>query len=101
MILTQTPVVDTVLNAGARVSFVISGRVGKTPAAAAKTFRYELAQGGSDSLVRIVVVDKYGERELFNGLRKPGSKIELPLQEGGDARAKIFLNGILVEERDL
>jgi len=101
VILTQTPAVDTVLNAGAKVNFVISGRVGKTPAASAKTFRYELAQGGSDSLVRIVVVDKYGERELFNGLRKPGSKIELPLQESGDARVKIFLNGILVEERDL
>jgi hypothetical protein len=47
------------------------------------------------------MVDKYGERELFNGLRKPGSKIEVPVQSAGGARMKIYLNGILVEERDL
>lgn len=102
VILSQTPPPDTVLSEGAKVSFVISGRKGPNAAAVAeKMFRYELSQGGSESLVRIVVVDKYGEREVFNGLRKPGSKVEIPLQETGGARVKIFLNGILVEERDL
>ena len=102
-ILTQDPPADTVLKSGQRVGLVISGRLGQddSSASATKTFRYELAQGGSDSLVRIIVSDKYGERELFNGLRKPGSKIDLPLQQVGPARVKIFLNGILVEERDL
>jgi len=103
VVLTQEPSPDTVLAADTKVSLTISGRPGKTGAdnAAAKNFHYELAQGGSDSLVRIVVVDKYGERELFNGLRKPGSKIDMPISETGGARVKIFLNGILVEERDL
>jgi eukaryotic-like serine/threonine-protein kinase len=102
-VLTQEPAPDTVLKNNAKISVVISGRLGKGETAqdAAKNFRYELAQGGSESLVRIVIVDKYGERELFNGLRKPGSKIDLPLQQAGSARAKIFVNGILVEERDL
>jgi serine/threonine-protein kinase len=102
-ILSQEPNPDTVLSGDTKVTFVISGRPGKggSEDAAAKNFHYELAQGGSDSLVRIVVVDKYGERELFNGLRKAGSKIDLPIQETGGARVKIFLNGILVEERDL
>lgn len=102
VILSQDPAPDAVLSAGAKVTFVISGR--KDSAAQAsdeKTFHYELAQGSAETLVRIVVVDKYGERELFNGLRKPGSKIDLPLQQSGGARVKIFLNGILVEERDL
>ncbi|OGR82907.1 MAG: hypothetical protein A3J74_04835 [Elusimicrobia bacterium RIFCSPHIGHO2_02_FULL_57_9] len=84
-----------------KISFVVSARVGKGPEPATRNFTYQLAQGGSDSLLRIVLVDKYGERELFNGLRKPGSKIEIPLQESGGARIKIYLNGILVEERDL
>ena len=102
-ILTQSPAPDTALQADTKVAFTISGRAGKNDVAqaAAKTFHYELAQGGSESLVRIVVVDKYGERELFNGLRKPGSKIDLPLQEAGTARVRIFVNGILVEERDI
>jgi eukaryotic-like serine/threonine-protein kinase len=102
VVLSQDPAPDAVLKDGAKVKFVISGRKGANPTTGAeKTFRYELAQGGAETLVRIVVVDKYGERELFNGLRKPGSKIDLPIQESGGARVKIFLNGILVEERDL
>ncbi len=102
VILSQTPAPDTSLAADAKAALVISGRTGKDQEGPElKTFRYELSQGGTESLVRIVVADKYGERELFNGMRRPGSKIELPLQETGGARVKIFLNGILVEERDL
>jgi len=103
-ILTQDPAPDTTLQPESSVTFTISSRPakkGEAAQAAAKTFHYELAQGGSESLVRIVVIDKYGERELFNGLRKPGSKIDLPLAQSGSARVKIFVNGILVEERDL
>ncbi|MFI5347381.1 MAG: PASTA domain-containing protein [Elusimicrobiota bacterium] len=100
-VLTQTPSPDAALSPDGSISVTVSGHKGAAPTAATKTFRYELAQGGSDSQVRIVMVDKYGERELFNGLRKPGSKIEVPVQTAGGARVKIYLNGILVEERDL
>ena len=102
-ILTQSPAPDSIIDDRARVSFTISSRAGKADAAktATKSLHYELPQGGTESQVRIVVVDKYGEREVFNGLRKPGSKIDAPLQQLGSARAKIFVNGILVEERDL
>ncbi|MDD5657362.1 MAG: PASTA domain-containing protein [Elusimicrobia bacterium] len=102
-ILSQEPAPDTVLQPDARLSVVISGKAGGPGGAgpAVTNFHYELPQGGAESLVRIVVSDKYGERELFNGLRRPGSKIDLPIQEVGDVHVKIFLNGILVDERDL
>ncbi|MBI4060620.1 MAG: PASTA domain-containing protein [Elusimicrobia bacterium] len=100
-VMTQIPAPDSVLSPGAEASFLVSGRKGASPAAASKTFKYELPQSGSESQVRIVVIDKYGERELFNGVRKPGTKIEAPFQETGGARVKIYMNGILVEERDL
>jgi eukaryotic-like serine/threonine-protein kinase len=100
-VLTQTPAADAVLSPDAKVALLVSGRKGSAPALSAKTFKYELPLSGSESQVRIVGVDKYGERELFNGLRKPGTKIEVPIQETGGARVKIYLNGILVEERDL
>jgi len=100
-VLAQSPAPDAALSPDAAVSVTVSGRKGAAPTAAAKTFRYELAQGGSDSQVRIVLVDKYGERELFNGVRKPGSKVEVPVQTAGGARVKIYVNGILVEEQDL
>ncbi len=100
-VLTQTPAADAVLSPDAKVQLLVSGRKGAAPTVSAKTFKYELPQSGSESQVRIVVTDKYGERELFNGVRKPGTKIEVPVQETGGARVKIYMNGILVEERDL
>ena len=102
-ILSQEPAPDSPLSATAKVSVVISGKVGKPGEAgpAVSNFHYELPQGGNESLVRIVVSDQYGERELFNGLRRPGSKIDLPVQETGGAHVRIFLNGILVDERDM
>ena len=100
-VLTQTPAADTVLSPDAKIQLLVSGRKGAAPTVAAKLFKYELPQSGSESQVRIVVIDKYGERELFNGVRKPGTKIEVPMQETGGARVKIYMNGILVEERDL
>ncbi|MDD5304545.1 MAG: PASTA domain-containing protein, partial [Elusimicrobia bacterium] len=100
-VVTQTPTPDSVLSADAKVQLLVSGRKGAVPTVASKTFKYELPQSGSESQVRIVVIDKYGERELFNGVRKPGTKIEVPVQETGGARVKIYMNGILVEERDL
>jgi beta-lactam-binding protein with PASTA domain len=102
-VLTQSPAPDAVLSPNTKIAVTVSGRKGASPAAtaASATFKYELPLTGSESQVRIVVVDKYGEREVFNGLRKPGTKIEVPIGVSGGARAKIYLNGILVEERDL
>jgi len=101
-ILSQEPAADATLTPASKVSVVISGKVSRPGEAgpAVTNFHYELPQGSSESTVRIVVSDKYGERELFNGLRQPGSKIDLPIQEGGGVHVKIFLNGILVDERD-
>lgn len=101
-VLSQSPAPDAVISPEDKVTLTVSGRKGgAAKAVSAKTFKYELPVGGSDSQVRIVLVDRYGERELFNGLRKPGSKIEVPVQDTGSARLKIYMNGILVEERDL
>jgi eukaryotic-like serine/threonine-protein kinase len=102
-ILSQTPPADAALAKSAAVSFVVSGRNAKSKVEepASKMFHYELSQGGAEAVVRVVVADKYGERELFSGTKKPGSKIDLPIKETGGARVKIFVNGVLVEERDL
>jgi len=101
-ILAQDPQSDAVVTDETQVKFTISGRpTDGTDKSSMVTFQYQVPQGSSESLVRILMVDQHGERELFNGLRAPGSKIDLAIPEGGNARMKIFLNGILVEERDL
>lgn len=102
VILSQEPAPDQVLSANQKVKLTISGRSKTAASGPSKSIRYEVSQGSADSTVRIVVVDQYGERELFNGVRPPGSKIDLSVPDSGaGARMKVFLNGILVEERDL
>ena len=60
---------------------------------------YDISQSGSQRHIRIVTVSKQGDREIFNGLREPGSKIDLAVPYGGADKVRIFVNGILVEER--
>jgi serine/threonine-protein kinase len=101
-VLEQEPAPDSVVTDGTKLKIKVSGRAsGKAADTRMVNFQYQVPQGGSDSLVRIVLEDEQGERELFNGLRTPGSRIELSVPPGDKSRVKIFLNNILVEERDL
>jgi serine/threonine-protein kinase len=101
-ILAQDPQSDSLVADDTQVKFTISGRPREAKdTAAVVNFQYKVPQGSSESLVRVLMVDQHGERELFNGLRQPGTKVDLSIPEAGQARIKIFLNGILVEERDL
>jgi serine/threonine-protein kinase len=103
-ILSQDPAPDTVVTAKSKMKLVVSGRAdsGSGQPVTTKSLHYEVSQGSSDSQVRIVIVDPYGEREIFNEMRAPGSKIDLAIPETGKAaRARIFVNGILIEEREL
>ena len=98
-IIDQTPLPDTVVSAGAKVALTVSSRAGAS--ASEKEFRvhYEVSQSGSQRHIRVVALGKSGDREIFNGLRDPGSKIDLSVPYGGAEKIRIFVNGILVEER--
>ncbi|MHB0995916.1 MAG: PASTA domain-containing protein [Elusimicrobiales bacterium] len=98
-IIDQDPLPDTVVGGGARVTLTVSSRKGS--ASSEKEFRvhYEVSQSGSQRHIRIMALGKSGDREIFNGLRDPGSKIDLSVPYGGAEKIRIFVNGILVEER--
>lgn len=103
VILSQDPAPDAVLPPGGKVKLTISGNTKPAPGqTATRTLHYAVPQGSSESHVRIVLMDQYGEREIFNGLRAPGSRVDvdMPVAESGQARTRVFLNGVLVEERD-
>ena len=100
-ILSQKPNPDAIALQDSVLSLEVSRGGGDVVASASKRLQYQVSQGSSESLVRIVVINEQGEREVFNGLRSPGSKIDLAIPDAGNSRARIFVNGILVEERDL
>ncbi|MBI5744401.1 MAG: PASTA domain-containing protein [Elusimicrobia bacterium] len=99
-VIDQDPTPDTVVAPEAKVSLTVSSR--KTSASGSeKEFRvhYEVSQSGAQRHIRVVALGKSGDREIFNGLRDPGSKIDLSVPYGGAEKVRIFVNGILVEER--
>jgi serine/threonine-protein kinase len=101
-IIDQSPAADTVISAESAVRFTVSSRKA-AGGQEEKEFhiRYEVSQSGSQRHVRIVAVSKRGDREIFNGLRDPGSRIDLTVPYGGADKIRIFINGILVEEREV
>lgn len=100
-IIDQSPESDTVVSADAKIRITVSAR--NSPEAADKEFqiKYQVSQSGSQRHIRIVALSKTGDRELFNGLRDPGSRVELSLPYGSAEKIRIFVNGILVEERQI
>ena len=62
---------------------------------------YELPQGKNDNRVKIVLQDTIGEREILNEVKQPGSKIDLTVPYGGQATFRIYIDGILVREKEM
>ncbi|MBU2567207.1 MAG: PASTA domain-containing protein [Elusimicrobia bacterium] len=110
----QEPQPDTMLTQDIPVIITVAGSATGSIAGSAgipgegKVFQklppgihYEVPQGSKEQRVRVVLIDGDGERKIFEGLQQPGSKIDLPVQRKGKAKIRIFLNNVLIEERDL
>lgn len=63
-----------------------------------KTVYYEIPQGSSPKQIKVVVIDRLGEREVFNEIKSPGEKLNLTIYPEGNAKVRIFSDNILVEE---
>lgn len=66
-----------------------------------KTFEYIVPDGKENKRIRLVLNDENGDKDIFNGIRVPKSKIVIPVKVNGKATVKIFINNISIEERDL
>lgn len=98
-IIDQSPQADAVIPAGSKVILAVSSR--QDQAGGESLFRviYLVPQSGAQRHIRIVALGKYGDREIFNALRAPGAKIDISTPYAGLDKIRIFVNGILVEER--
>ncbi|OIO05064.1 MAG: hypothetical protein COX65_08705 [Elusimicrobia bacterium CG_4_10_14_0_2_um_filter_56_8] len=98
-IIDQDPQPDTVIGQGDKVTLTVSSRKAQTGSEREFRVHYEVSQSGAQRHIRVVAMGKSGDREVFNGLRDPGSKIDLSVPYAGAEKIRIFVNGILVEER--
>ncbi len=103
-VLLQSPPADSAVHQGLVLTLVVN-RLGKSSEDGASEpgirIYYEVPQGASDRDVRVSVVDEAGEREVFRKSQAPGSKIDIHVQPKGHARARIFVNGVVVQEQAL
>jgi hypothetical protein len=94
-----------VLSTGFTVRFVVLGEGESAPETPRKAtrFRFEVPQGQSAKEFTFVLVDGFGSREVWKGELEPGTKHAIPLPEtvGASPRVRIFVDGILTEERTL
>ncbi|MDA8130514.1 MAG: PASTA domain-containing protein [Elusimicrobia bacterium] len=98
-VIDQDPQPDTVVSPDSKVTLTVSSRKGDASSGNECRVHYDVLQSGSQRHIRVVAIGKSGDRELFNGLRDPGSKIDLSVPCAGAGKIRIFVDGILVEER--
>ncbi|MGQ9631252.1 MAG: PASTA domain-containing protein [bacterium] len=89
------------VEAGTVVSLVVSEKPPPQDALRQAIINYTVPIGLFDQQVSIVVEDLQGEREIFNEIRSPGSRITQVVFVTDNARYRVYINGDLKEERFL
>ncbi|MDD4003681.1 MAG: PASTA domain-containing protein [Elusimicrobiaceae bacterium] len=104
-VIAQDPAPDALIPSGQPVSVTISHKAGGAKAQSRESLhhiQYRVADGGGQQKkVKISLIDSGGEKEVFNGLRMPGADIDLTAPRHGPAMVRIFVNGTLVDEREM
>ena len=99
-IISQNPSPDSQIKPGYSVKITVSKRRKKKDEKYHRV-HYELSQGRKESQVRVMLVDSFGEQELFSEVKQPGTKVDFTIPYTADGTIRIFVNGILVQEKDL
>ncbi len=103
-VLQQNLPADSPVSAETTVRFVVASRKSGAAAGAQKArFHFEVPQGESGKQYSFVLLDSSSPREIWRGNPEPGSKLDIPIpaKTNPNARIRIFVNGILTEERSL
>ena len=98
-VMKQTPEPDTDLGGTDKVIFIVASESKEKKAEI--TFNYQLPNSGGSKRIKLVLVDDSGEKNILNAVRKPGTKISIPLQVSGKAVVKVYVNKTFVEDVEL
>ena len=99
-VLEQTPAPDAQIAAGGTLQITISSNK-EVDGSKLHHIHYELPQGKNDNRVRIILIDALGEKEILNEMKQAGSKIDINVPYGGEATVRIYIDGILVRQKEL
>jgi serine/threonine-protein kinase len=102
-VLDQRPAPGHRVLAGQGVELVLAKRE-TTPASKVGTFtvfQYWIPVGSGPRRIQIVVANEEESRQVFDEVREPGTEVRLLVKVKGDTVAKVYQDGVLVEERRL
>ena len=97
-VIEQYPETDTMLDGKSRVNITVSSKKSEGSSEGELQIKYVVPSSGSQRTIRIVAIGKDIEREVFNGTRNPGDKINLSTSRKGIMKIRFYVNGIQVKE---
>ncbi len=100
LVLSQSPAPDETITPQSDVKFTVSKSTGAS-VGNVQVIRYRVPAGTGQVQLRIVVRDERGEREVLQAAKDAGTDVQVPVSIVGPARARIFVNGVLIEERPM
>lgn len=98
-IIEQNPLAGETVPIGSRIDFTVAGNQNST-SGGTNSFqvRVVIPAGPPDQLLRIVVQDQDGEREVYTGAHQPGETFTYTVQARGRARVIVYLNGKKIDQ---
>ena len=97
IVIKQYPAADTDLSNMDSVIFYVSVE-SKKERTSEIIFNYSIPNSGGSKRIRLELVDDNGEKDILNAVRKPGTKISIPLQVSGKAVVKVYINKVFIED---
>lgn len=98
-IIRQIPQPDTIIDKSLHIQFVVG--VSTDIASSNRVWHYALPQGSGRRKVMVKLVDSSVEHLIFKGTKSPGTKLDIPYHYREGARIHVYLDGILVEDREI
>lgn len=95
----QNPAPGAEIAEGSAVDFTVAKAV--TGAAKKGVVQLTVPEGPSRQNIQIVVTDTNGRRVIYDGVNKPGDRIEKAVEGTGTVRIQVYINGVLAQEQSL
>jgi beta-lactam-binding protein with PASTA domain len=102
-VITQQPAPGQRVMAGQAVELVLAKRE-STPTSRVGTFtlfQHHVPVGAGPRRVQVIVANADEQRQVFDQVREPGGEVRVLVKVKGQTVAKVYYDGVLVEEKHI
>lgn len=100
-VIEQEPPPDTVVTQDTILKLNVSSPLLKKPELLTY-FTYNLPIGKDEMNVKVTLIDEFGETILLNERKSAGAELKIPIRKPkGKAKIRVFIDNVLIEEKEL